>query len=371
MEERQSRENLSGLKTLKGKVRRRITGDENKGIRVATQEKMRTNVNKVKAELQKPKVIRMIDRIAFCNGVFGIVITQFAMLKFPQWFWAYYATVITPLLVTRYFMYKQEKMQYFMLDFCYFVQATHLFESVFPSKTLFTINFLFANGPLALAIIAWRNSLVFHSLDKVTSVYIHALPLCLSYCDKWFVGKGLERIDAGTFFMACCIYLGWQTLYLFETEVRNRKRFVADKNLSFSLRWLAEKGHNIPSVMLVRRFLVAIGVFTPTEPFEAESLKTKMVMVLSQLIFTLFSMLVALSLYQNEYLHAGYSLVVLGWSVWNGAQYYFEVFAGNYEHRVVKTGASPQEPHLCSSSSDASSISSMPSDEQEGGGVET
>lgn len=28
-------------------------------------------------------------------------------------------------------------------------------------------------GPLASAIITWRNSLVFHSIDKVTSLFIH------------------------------------------------------------------------------------------------------------------------------------------------------------------------------------------------------
>ena len=31
-------------------------------------------------------------------------------------------------------------------------------------------------GPLCCAIIVWRNSLVFHSLDKVTSFFLHALP---------------------------------------------------------------------------------------------------------------------------------------------------------------------------------------------------
>lgn len=33
-----------------------------------------------------------------------------------------------------------------------------------------------SNGPLLWAIITWRNSLVFHDLDKITSVMIHAFP---------------------------------------------------------------------------------------------------------------------------------------------------------------------------------------------------
>ena len=31
-------------------------------------------------------------------------------------------------------------------------------------------------GPLMCAIIVWKNSLVFHSLDKLTSFFLHAFP---------------------------------------------------------------------------------------------------------------------------------------------------------------------------------------------------
>ena len=62
---------------------------------------------------------------------------------------------------------------------------------IFPSsKILFTVCYTLSHGPLGLAIVLWRNSLVFHSewkcegqtsvdclpslgLDKVTSLFIH------------------------------------------------------------------------------------------------------------------------------------------------------------------------------------------------------
>ena len=34
-----------------------------------------------------------------------------------------------------------------------------------------------SHGPIAIAIIAWQNSLVFHSLDKMTSFFIHIMPV--------------------------------------------------------------------------------------------------------------------------------------------------------------------------------------------------
>jgi len=48
---------------------------------------------------------------------------------------------------------------------------------------MFAIVFALANGPLIWAMVVYRNSLVFHNTDKVTSTYIHLLPALLSY--RW------------------------------------------------------------------------------------------------------------------------------------------------------------------------------------------
>ena len=84
-------------------------------------------------------------------------------------------------------------------DLCYAVNALCLlFLWVFPHSTiLFMSCYCLSHGPLATAIATWRvitqvlsksvnmdlkiclnaqNSLVFHSLDKVTSLYIHIYP---------------------------------------------------------------------------------------------------------------------------------------------------------------------------------------------------
>ena len=52
-------------------------------------------------------------------------------------------------------------------------------------QVLFYVCFTFALGPLSAAIVLWRNSLVFHDVDKVTSVFIHIMPPLLMYCLKW------------------------------------------------------------------------------------------------------------------------------------------------------------------------------------------
>ena len=47
------------------------------------------------------------------------------------------------------------------------------------------------------AIVAWNNSLVFHSLDKITSVFIHGLPAMLTYTLRWYYpfAHGLDTAD--------------------------------------------------------------------------------------------------------------------------------------------------------------------------------
>ena len=85
----------------------------------------------------------------------------------------------------RYLTYKAIKNQFFMLDFCYFLNVSVLLQSLActPSSdsgfcgSWFKSNFMLSHGPIALAILAWKNSLVFHSLDKMTSFYIHIMPV--------------------------------------------------------------------------------------------------------------------------------------------------------------------------------------------------
>jgi len=53
------------------------------------------------------------------------------------------------------------------------------------SRLLFQILFSLATGPVTFAIMAWRNSLVFHSLDRLTTVAVHAFPPLMIYIMRW------------------------------------------------------------------------------------------------------------------------------------------------------------------------------------------
>lgn len=92
-----------------------------------------------------------------------------------------------PLLSLRCYLYRQYKWHYFLLDFCYLVNALGFLVVLSPlcrSPVAWQTLFLSSSGPVLWAIVAWRNSLVFHSLDKVTSVYIHLFPALLAWSQQ-------------------------------------------------------------------------------------------------------------------------------------------------------------------------------------------
>ena len=69
----------------------------------------------------------------------------------------------------RYYTYHKKGYHYFLADLCYFVNLLCVLSIwVFPqSKRLFISAYCLAYGNNAIAIAMWRNSLVFHSMDKV------------------------------------------------------------------------------------------------------------------------------------------------------------------------------------------------------------
>jgi hypothetical protein len=79
----------------------------------------------------------------------------------------------------RWYNYHKIGFHYFLADLCYFVNLLLILAIWFfpQSKRLFISTYCLAFGNNAVAIGLWRNSLVFHSLDKVTSY----VPSCASH----------------------------------------------------------------------------------------------------------------------------------------------------------------------------------------------
>ena len=74
-----------------------------------------------------------------------------------------------------------------MTDLCYWVNIlTIVYLKIYPKDDrLFKVAFLYANGTLPVAIYLFRNSLVFHNFDMVSSVAIHLFPMIALWNLRW------------------------------------------------------------------------------------------------------------------------------------------------------------------------------------------
>ena len=381
------REQLSRRREILARgIRRKITGAEETRVR-----------DYVRDILEEPPVVRLRDKMSFLLGVVGCFIVEAVALKAPQQFWICYTICMLPLLALRGYLYKRINQHYFLIgertrahaplcsrltmcclsagvmrarralmrcgcawllcvaDFCYASNASCLVQLLaYPtSSRLFQANFLLTTGPLAMAVPTWRNSLVFHSLDRVTSSYIHTLPPLLTFCLRWFPPPALDVNDdlpfVEAFFGAMLFYCAWQGerdtqhardtkavpshtrmtprttpvragFYLLHTEWL----FPPATQLDTSIRVLASGKKDTPPPAcysgitgLTYRAMATIGVMRHAERFDSEHWKTKTIFVGAQLLYTAATLLLAYGLWSSFRAHLAYLLAILACCVWS------------------------------------------------------
>mmetsp|Transcript_14050 Transcript_14050/g.19957 ORF Transcript_14050/g.19957 Transcript_14050/m.19957 type:complete len:395 (+) Transcript_14050:102-1286(+) len=314
-----------------------------KGHVDARQKKLRETIRRRRQKLLQlvshPTIIMTRDKISFVLGVLLIMIIEFVLLMHPTQMGRLYTALLLPLMIARYIIYRADLYHYFMYDFCYYAQIMQLIQMHFlPDNIRFAkAMFSIANGPLILAVAMWRNSLVFHSLDKMTSIFIHILPALVMFSQRWqdHISKKdfplFEQMD-GTIVTALVdfwwrpfvYYAIWQTLYLIKTEIVSKKKLEYNTTMMTSLRWMVRK-----KTSASYRFLSRFGEHNQLPTF-----------VFIQAVYTLATFLLCPLLWHSIWVHSIYILVIFIIALANGASYYFHVFAKQYfkeiEEQVVE-----------------------------------
>jgi len=327
-------ESVSGLQqrvrktkeTYGPKVRKLITGNTH---------------TKVRVHLKQPRVIRLIDRISFFVSVNLMMLCAYFFLAEPGYFRYFYLPVMTALMWLRLKMYYERKYALFMLDFCYFVQpVTMMLLLVAPNcKALFHTCYALSFGPLSVAILMWRNSLVFHDVDKVTSVAIHImLPLqlyCLKhgeplYSEPQFQITSLVDLMLHYFAYPVLFYCCWQAFYLVVTEGLLASWLKRNPEQVTSLRWLGTDEKSGLYKATERLWKKKLGFFGPNEKLSDLSPKSLFVFVLTQMMFTVTTLIVPAIVVWSKYLENFWLGVLFSLITWNGASFYIEVFSRRY-----------------------------------------
>ncbi|XP_021350823.1 uncharacterized membrane protein C776.05-like isoform X2 [Mizuhopecten yessoensis] len=136
---------------------------------------------------QKKKKSRLREKLYHVFTVV-VLVTLSHLALHAQWLLPIFYAISLPIVISiRIFIYFKNKWHYFLLDFCYYANlAWFIFIWIADSPRMFAVVFGIANGPLLWAMVVYRNSLVFHNHDKVSSSFIHIVPGTLSFAIRWY-----------------------------------------------------------------------------------------------------------------------------------------------------------------------------------------
>jgi hypothetical protein len=179
--------------------------------------------------------------------------------------------------------------------------------------------------------------MVFHSFDKVTSLFIHIMPCVTLHClvhlipDElqqqrfpaiWTIKNSPPGSKEHYSLLAMTLwstipYAIWQLSYHFMITVRRREKIAAGRPTSFT--WLRKSYSK-----------VWIGKLVLSLP---ESLQETAFMLI-QYTYAVLTMLPCPLWFWYRYASATFLLAVFCWSVYNGATYYIDVFGKRFQNEL-------------------------------------
>ncbi|KAG9102074.1 hypothetical protein FS749_016262 [Ceratobasidium sp. UAMH 11750] len=293
-------------------------------------QKLQTRMATVQKAWESATVVRTREKVSFFYGVMMVLASALMFGLAPEWIHVVYSVHVLYFLPTRFYVYKKKHWHYFLFDLCYYAQILCLaYLWVAPGNTtLWVAAYLLAHGSLASAVITWRNSLVFHDLDKVISLFIHIYPPLVFTVIRHFypnvesrfpAAARVKELEAGqSLFLNTIIYLIWQTLYWKFVLVDKRKKIESgQRTTSFS--WLLSDQRGFIGKML--------GATPPQ--------RREIYFMFGQLVYSILTSLPAVFLlYTSPKWSGAFLLFIFAVSVWNGGGYYIEVFGRKFEREL-------------------------------------
>ncbi|KAF3556309.1 hypothetical protein F2Q69_00015907 [Brassica cretica] len=311
----------------------------------------------VKIAKQAEEHERFINKVTHLVGVLGFGGFCFLLGARPQdipLVYCFFYVIFVPL---RWIYYRFKKWHYYLLDFCYYANTIFLVDLLLYPKNekLFMVCFSFAEGPLAWALIVWRCSLVFSSVDKIVSVLIHLLPGLVFFTIRWWNPETFAAMHpVGTarrvswpyvddkpylftwlFLIPLVVYTLWQVLYFLIVNVLRRQRLLRDPEVMTSYRELSKKAQKANN-----KLWQLSGILGD---------QNRMWMyILFQAIFTVATMALTVPIFLSYRLHVIFQILKISAAVWNGGSFLLEVMPRQViqKEKKKKTEMQPIEEQL-------------------------
>jgi hypothetical protein len=140
-----------------------------------------------------------VDKLTYVSMMASMMMLTYMMTS-PEGrgYLPIFHAIANPMLgVIRYIQYSATKSHYFLLDYCYWANyAMTVYALMWPtSPEFFAILFATSHGTLAWATPVFRNSVVLHSVDRMTSVFIHTIPMLLCYTIRWHPDEAFSVVN--------------------------------------------------------------------------------------------------------------------------------------------------------------------------------
>lgn len=291
-------------------------------------------VDKMEERMTTEGAISATEKLTFALGLLNIFLIGFLVGDRPQSIHKLYTIELCLLLPIRYYTYKKKKYHYFLADLCYFANLLNmLYIWVFPSSTiLYSSCYSLAFGTLSWAVIAWRNSLVLHSVDKTTSTFIHILPPTVFHVithrldPKFKASRFPGAVKMGNnwgfvqgLLWTTVVYFVWQGLYHYFITVKRKEKIKAGRVTSFE--YLRKSYAN-----------TALGKWVNSLPEPWPLLAFTGI----QYGFQLVSMLLCPIWFTYGYLSVIFLCYIFLTAAYNGATYYIDVFGKRFQKQLLK-----------------------------------
>uniref|UniRef100_A0A1D1YQV9 Glycerophosphocholine acyltransferase 1 n=1 Tax=Anthurium amnicola TaxID=1678845 RepID=A0A1D1YQV9_9ARAE len=311
----------------------------------------------VKIAKQAEEHERFINKVTHLLGVLAFGGICYLLGARPQDIPYVYCLFYVTFVPLRWIYYRSKKWHYYLLDFCYYANTIFIITLLFFPKNerLFMVCFSFAEGPLAWALIVWRCSLVFSSLDKIVSVLIHLLPGIVFFTIRWWDPatfaamhpQGKARASwpyvedksylwTWLFVVPLVAYTLWQLLYFLIVNVLRRQRLLRDPEVMTSYRELSKKAQK------------ANNVWWQLSGVLGDQNRNIMYIVL-QGVFTVATMALTVPIFLSYEMHVVFQILKVSASVWNGGSFLLEVMPKQVvlkEKKKLEMKPIPVEPGL-------------------------
>lgn len=278
------------------------------------------------------KVVKTREKVSFFVGVHTVLGSALMVCLYPEWVHIFYTIACAYLLPLRFFSYKQKAYHYFLFDLCYYVTILNfIYIWLLPgSASLLVACYCLSHGSLASAVITWRNSLVFHDIDKVTSLFIHIYaPFTFTTLRHYYPHEAATKrfpalldvphLHPGrALLFSSAIYVIWQALYWQFVYIGKKAKIESgQRTTSFSF------------LLADRRGMIGRALGSVPEKYRVASF------MFGQFVYSILTELPAVYLlYDSSVRSTIFLFLLFGVSVWNGGGFYIEVFGRKFEKEM-------------------------------------